>query len=353
MIKKILVGDEKYRVLIGENQIFENFLPNAVSKNNKIFIITDKNIPTKYIELVREAIPSNKVIDLLKIKPGEESKSFTNYQMILNKLAKKKYDRSDCIVAIGGGVVGDLSGFVAASYMRGIDYIQIPTSLLAQVDSSVGGKTAINIESGKNLVGAFKNPKLVLISSAFLKTLPEREFRSGIAEIVKYGLIYNKKIFNIIETQHKQILKRNQGVIEELIHESVKTKSKIVTEDERELGIRAILNFGHTYGHAIEAINNYKNILHGEAVAMGMRMASKMSMLEGHIDDKAYKKIINVFDVLSFPKNSSSNYSDLKKFISTDKKIKGGNINLILLKGIGFSFQTQKFNFENFKKSFT
>ena len=218
MIKKVLVGDEKYKVLIGKNKIFKDYLPSAVSKNNKVFIITDKNIPAEYIELVRKSIPSNKVIDLLKIKPGEESKSFTNFQMILNKLAKKKYDRSDCIVAIGGGVVGDLSGFVAASFMRGIDYIQIPTSLLAQVDSSVGGKTAINIESGKNLVGAFKNPKLVLISSALLKSLPEREFKSGIAEIIKYGLIYNKKIFNIFDKQHKQILKRNQRVIEELIH---------------------------------------------------------------------------------------------------------------------------------------
>ena len=173
MIKKVLVGDEKYKVLIGKNQIIKDYLPSALSKNNKILIISDKNIPSSYIELVRKSIPSSKVIDVLKIKPGEQSKSFSNFQMILNKLAKKKYDRSDCIVAIGGGVVGDLSGFVAASYMRGIDYIQVPTSLLAQVDSSVGGKTAINIESGKNLVGAFKNPKLVLISSALLKTLPE------------------------------------------------------------------------------------------------------------------------------------------------------------------------------------
>ena len=341
------------RFLLARIRSLRIIFPAQCQRIIKYLLLLIKNIPTGYIELIKKSIPSNKVIDLLKIKPGEESKSFANFQMILNKLAKKKYDRSDCIVAIGGGVVGDLSGFVAASFMRGIDYIQIPTSLLAQVDSSVGGKTAINIESGKNLVGAFKNPKLVLISSALLKSLPEREFKSGIAEIIKYGLIYNKKIFNIFDKQHKQILKRNQRVIEELIHESVKTKAKIVTEDERELGIRAILNFGHTYGHAIEAINNYKNVLHGEAVAMGMRMASKMSMLEGHLNEKAYKKIINVFDALNFPKNTSNNYSDLKKFILSDKKVKGGNINLILLKGIGLSFQTQKFNFENFKKSFS
>ena len=237
--------------------------------------------------------------------------------------------------------------------MRGIDYIQIPTTLLSQVDSSVGGKTAINIESGKNLVGAFKNPKLVLISSTFLRTLPDREFRAGIAEVIKYGLIYNKRIFNIFEKESKLILKRNQRIIEKLIHESVKTKAKIVTEDEKELGIRAILNFGHTYGHAIEAKNNYKSILHGEAVAMGMRMASKMSMLEGHINETAYKKIINVFEMLGLSENIANNYSDLKKFIMNDKKVKSGKINLILLKGIGLSFQTQKFNIENFKKSFS
>ena len=353
MIKKVLVGDEKYKVLIGKNEIIKDYLPDAVSKNNKILIISDTKIPNKYIELVSKSLSSSKSIDVHKIKSGESSKSFTNFQIILNKLAKKKYDRSDCIIALGGGVVGDLSGFVAASYMRGIDYIQIPTTLLAQVDSSVGGKTAINIESGKNLVGAFKNPKLVLISSALLKTLPEREFNAGIAEVIKYGLIYNKKIFNIFDKQYKLILKRNQRLIEELTHESVKTKAKIVTADEKELGIRAILNFGHTYGHAVEAKNNYKNILHGEAVAIGMRMASKMSMLEGHLSEGAYKKIINVFDALGFSKNTSGNYSDLKKFIMNDKKVKNGSINLILLKGIGLSFQTHKFNIENFKKSFS
>ena len=353
MIKKVLVGEEKYKVLIGKNEVIKDYLPDAVSKNNKILIISDTKIPNKYIELVSKSLSSSKVIDVHKIKSGEASKSFTNFQIILNKLAKKKYDRSDCIIALGGGVVGDLSGFVAASYMRGIDYIQIPTTLLAQVDSSVGGKTAINIESGKNLVGAFKNPKLVLISSALLKTLPKREFNAGIAEVIKYGLIYNKKIFNTFDKQYKLILKRNQRLIEELIHESVKTKAKIVTADEKELGIRAILNFGHTYGHAIEAKNNYKNILHGEAVAIGMRMASKMSMLEGHLSEKSYKKIINVFDALGFSKNTSGNYSDLKKFIMNDKKVKNGSINLILLKGIGLSFQTHKFNIENFKKSFS
>ena len=353
MIKKVLVGDEKYKVLIGKNDIFKNYLPDSIKNNKKIFIISDKNIPTKYIELIKRPITSSKVVNIHKIKAGEESKSFSNFQNILNKLAKKKYDRSDCIIAIGGGVVGDLSGFVAASYMRGIDYIQVPTTLLAQVDSSVGGKTAINIESGKNLVGAFKNPKLVLISSSFLKTLPDREFKAGIAEVIKYGLIYNKKIFKIFQKHCKLILQKKPKIIEDLIYESVKTKAKIVTEDEKELGIRAVLNFGHTYGHALEAQSNYKNILHGEAVAMGMRMASKMSMLEGHITKDDYEKITDLFDALKFSKNTSNSYSDLKKFIMTDKKVKNGNINLILLKNIGESFQTQKFDMENFKRSFS
>ena len=352
-MKKVFVGDERYKVLIGKNDIFKNYLPDSIKKNQKIFIISDKNIPSKYIELIMRPITSSKVVNIHKIKAGEESKSFSNFQNILNKLAKKKYDRSDCIIAIGGGVVGDLSGFVAASYMRGIDYIQVPTTLLAQVDSSVGGKTAINIESGKNLVGAFKNPKLVLISSSFLKTLPDREFKAGLAEVIKYGLIYNKKIFKIFQKHCKLILQKKPNIIEELIYESVKTKAKIVTEDEKELGIRAVLNFGHTYGHALEAKSNYKNILHGEAVAMGMRMASKMSMLEGHINKDDYEKIIDIFDALKFSNNTSNSYSDLKKFIMTDKKVKNGNVNLILLKNIGESFQTQKFDLENFKRSFS
>ena len=175
MIKKVLVGDEKYKVLIGKNEIIKDYLPDAVSKNNKILIISDTKIPNKYIELVSKSLPSSKALDVHKIKSGEASKSFTNFQIILNKLAKKKYDRSDCIIALGGGVVGDLSGFVAASYMRGIDYIQIPTTLLAQVDSSVGGKTAVNHPKGKNLIGAFYQPIAVFIDPETLITLPTRD----------------------------------------------------------------------------------------------------------------------------------------------------------------------------------
>ena len=217
MVKKVLVGDEKYKVLIGKNGIFKDFLPNSLAKNNKILIISDENIPRKYIELVIKSIPSNKVVNLHKIKPGEESKSFANFQIILNKLAKKKYDRSDCIVAIGGGVVGDLSGFVAASYMRGLDYIQIPTTLLSQVDSSVGGKTAINIPQGKNLVGAFNNPCCVMISTNYLKTLPEKEFNSGLGEVIKYALIGNNKLKNIIEKNPKQIKDKKEPLLKIII----------------------------------------------------------------------------------------------------------------------------------------
>ncbi|SVB07815.1 uncharacterized protein METZ01_LOCUS160669, partial [marine metagenome] len=182
-------------------------------------------------------------------------------------MAKKNFDRGDAIIAVGGGVVGDISGYVASSYMRGIQYIQIPTTLLAQVDSSVGGKTAINISAGKNLVGAFYNPKGVIIDITSLKTLTKRELMAGLAEVIKYGLIKNKVLFNLLQQNAQKIMNLNNRVIEKMIYESISTKASIVTKDETEKGIRAILNFGHTIGHAIEAQGKYRKILHGEAVA--------------------------------------------------------------------------------------
>ena len=191
--------------------------------------------------------------------------------------------RDSCLLALGGGMVGDITGFCAATYLRGIPYIQIPTTLLSQVDSSVGGKTAINIKQGKNLVGAFNNPALVLISTNYLSTLPKKEFKSGLGEIVKYAFIKNKKLYKLLELNGNKVLKKEPKILEEIITESIKTKAKIVTEDEKEQGIRAILNFGHTFGHAIEAYEKYKGITHGEAITLGMVIALRISLLEKHL----------------------------------------------------------------------
>ena len=266
-------------------------------------------------------------------------------------MADNNFDRTDLIIAVGGGVVGDISGYVASSYLRGIQFIQIPTTLLAQVDSSVGGKTAINISAGKNLVGAFYNPKGVIIATSVLKTLPNREFKAGLAEVIKYALSKNKSLFSLLEKHAKEILLMDQKIIEEIIFASIHTKAQIVTRDEKENGIRAILNFGHTFGHAIEAHGKYKKILHGEAVAKGMKVASRISFLENLISEKEYKKVISLLEMFEFDLSLNQyNYEELKPYIFRDKKIKAGRLNLVLLNRLSKAIISSSFDTKNLKK---
>ncbi len=336
MYKKILAGvHKKYPIIIGKKSICKEFLPKAVKNNSKVMIITDFGVPKEIIESIDKILKKeSKFVKIHKIAQGENSKSFAQFEKTQNKLAQLRFDRTDCIIALGGGVVGDLAGYIASSYQRGIDFIQIPTTLLAQVDSSVGGKTAINLEHGKNLVGAFYNPKLVLVCSEFLKTLPKRQYYAGLAEVLKYGIISNKKIF----------------IINELIFLSIKTKAKIVLEDEKENGIRAILNYGHTYGHAIEALSNFKDILHGEAVLIGMLKATNMSYFsaQGQLcwEERTEIEDIIVSMIKKFNPNLLSKKYNLTKFkrsMMGDKKVKSGKLNLVLIKSIGSAFVTDSF----------
>ena len=286
-------GETKYNIHISGNNFPKAILNKHLKNKNKILIITDDGIPKNYIKKLKNII-NDKNVYIFSLKSGEKSKSFSSYQKILNKLFELKFDRSDIVIAFGGGVVGDITGFSAATYMRGIKYIQIPTTLLAQVDSSVGGKTAINVAQGKNLVGAFYNPSLVIVSTYFLNTLSDEEFKSGLGEVVKYALIGNKKLRSIIERNSQQIISREESVLKSIIEESIKTKSKIVTKDEKENGIRAILNFGHTFGHAIEAYKNYKGITHGAAITLGMVIASRISFYEGYIKNYQLDNVVNL-----------------------------------------------------------
>ena len=344
-------GQSRYDIHIGKN-ISKSILNKHLGNKNKVLIISDNGVPKKHIKELKNKI-NNKKITIFTLNKGEKSKSFSSYKKILNKLLELKFDRSDIIIALGGGVVGDIAGFSAATYLRGIRYIQIPTTLLAQVDSSVGGKTAINVIQGKNLVGAFYNPSLVLISTSFLGTLSEDEYKSGLGEVVKYALIGNKKLRNIIEKNSKDIINRNESILKTIIEESIKTKSNIVTKDEKESGIRAILNFGHTFGHAIEAHNNYKNITHGAAITLGMVMASKLSFFEGHINDYQLDNIVNLIDSLGLNTDHSKyKYSQLKQYFLSDKKIKDGKLNLILIDKNFNAFITSKFNNKNISKAF-
>ena len=340
-------GHTKYNIHLSNKKISKNILNKFLSNKNKVLIITDSGVPKKFLRSLKKDINTKHQYSMI-LEKGEKSKSFKTYQYILNRLAELKFDRSDYLIALGGGVVGDITGFVASTYLRGIDYIQIPTTLLSQVDSSVGGKTAINIQQGKNLVGAFYNPKLVLISTSFLKTLSDKEYKSGLGEIVKYSLIGNKKLKKIIEDRSQLIVEKDESILIKIIEESIKTKSKIVTKDEKESGIRAILNFGHTFGHAIEAYNNYKNITHGAAITLGMVIASKLSFYEGYIKDYQLDNIINMIESLGLNTDHSKySYSKLKKYMASDKKVKDGKLNLILIDKRFNAFKTSKYNIKN------
>lgn len=350
---KVGKGSSKYEVIISKNALTKSNLAPQIKSSKNILIVTDSGIPKKYIKELRAKISNNKNIYTHELPQGETSKSANEYLNLLEKLAKLKFDRSDLMIALGGGMVGDITGFTAASYLRGIDFIQIPTSLLAQVDSSVGGKTAINIERGKNLVGAFYNPKLVLISTSFLETLSNNQFRSGLGEIVKYSLLGNKKIRSILENNSKEIQKKDPIVMENLISESIKTKAKIVTKDEKENGIRAILNLGHTFGHAIEAFKKYKGITHGQAVIYGIQIIARISYLEGLIDQSKYKDLDNTIHSLELDTDFQKfKYQDLKKFIMNDKKVTQGKLNLIMLDKNLNGFKTNKFDSKNLSKAF-
>jgi 3-dehydroquinate synthase len=345
-------GPTKYDVIIAKNALNKKNLSTRLRNTSKVLIVTDSGIPKKYIKELKVILDKQKV-HLHTIKEGEKSKSFNTYTNILEKLADLKFDRSDCMIALGGGVVGDITGFCAASYLRGISFIQIPTTLLAQVDSSVGGKTAINIKQGKNLVGAFYNPSLVLISTKYLETLSKDNYKSGLGEITKYALIGNKRLYKFMQLNAEKIKLKKLSVLEEIIEESVKTKAKIVTSDEREKGLRAILNFGHTFGHAIEAHSKYKGISHGAAVTLGMVIAAKISFYEGYIRANQLDDMINLIESLGLNIDYSKySYEDLKGYILNDKKVSKGKLNLILINNKGKAFKTEQYKIDTLRKAF-
>ena len=350
MAKELVAGrkNNQYKIHIGQNAISKKYLTPLIKSHRKLLIISDSGVPKEIIEKVHHLSEATSKVFTFTLNQGESSKSLGNFQKIINFLIGHQFDRSDAIIAVGGGVVGDISGYVASSYLCGIQFIQIPTTLLAQVDSSVGGKTAINIPAGKNLVGAFYNPKGVIIDTGSLYSLSARQFNAGLAEVLKYGLIQNKKLLNLLSHNVLDILNRKPKIVEQIIFESLKTKAKIVTQDEKETGIRAVLNFGHTFGHAIEAHGKYKKILHGEAVAKGMLVASKISCLEGYISENEFLKISSLLEAYGFDLSLKQyKYLDLKPFIFRDKKMQGGSLNLILLQGLSQAFVINSFKDKN------
>ncbi len=345
-MKKLLVRtkDKTYPIVIEKNIIkkFGLIQKKILPEVNKILIITSSNIPKKYIHHLKKNIKKNIFTKLIVLSYGEKIKSNKTIIKIDNLLSANNFDRKDLVVALGGGVIGDLAGFAASIFKRGISFVQIPTTLLSQVDSSVGGKTGINNSFGKNLIGTFYQPDFVLIDTETLRTLPKRELIAGSAEILKYSLIMNKKFFNWLNINfQKIILQKNDMVTEKAIYESCKCKSVIVKKDEKEKNIRAILNFGHTFGHALETFTGYsKKLIHGEAVFIGMLVAAKISNSMGFLSKKELEKIEQFYKNHKIPYQYSSfikkkDLGKLLKIMEKDKKVETKKIKLILLKTIG------------------
>lgn len=306
-------------------------------KGKKIFIITDKNVDKFYGNLVlRNLTNSGYDVKKMVLKPGEETKNFLTLPLVYDELLNFRFTRSDLIITLGGGVIGDLGGFVASTYLRGVAFVQCPTTLLAQVDSSVGGKVGVDLDKGKNLVGSFYHPKKVVIDPEVLNTLSDRVFNDGMAEVIKYGCIKDKDFFgNLMNYSNKKEVVHN---IEYIIHNCCKIKKEIVEKDEKDMGERMLLNFGHTIGHAIEQYFNYTKYTHGEAVAIGMYEITKLSEELG-ITKVGTKDIIK--DILikyELPYELTIDINELIETMKLDKKNLKNNINLIFLKEIGESF---------------
>jgi 3-dehydroquinate synthase/shikimate kinase/3-dehydroquinate synthase len=347
---KINGMSKKYPIIIGPNIIsnFANISHKYNLKFDRYLLVIDKNVPKKMVHKINSKIFKKKIIHYFDA--SEKNKDQKNVNLILDILLNNNFSRSDCLIAIGGGITGDISAFAASLFKRGLNFINIPTTLLSQVDSSIGGKTGINTKHGKNLIGSFYQPKMVISDTNFLNTLPQREIICGYAEILKHSIISNKNLYKYLDKNIDKILNLQSPFIEKSIFESCKIKKMIVEKDEMETGLRKILNFGHTFAHAFEATLKYsKKLNHGEAVILGMNTALKFSLKKKFLNKSNYNSIIKHMNNSRFPNKLSKYFAikDIKKilaYMSNDKKNNSSMINLILLKKIGLTIINKKFS---------
>ena len=354
---KVKTKLENYPIIIGSNLV--NNLNSYLNKNSIIFnqclLVIDKNVPNKMISKLTNSLKKNKVHKFIFVA-NEKNKNINYVNKILKILLDKNFSRQDCVFTVGGGITGDVGGFAASLYKRGLNFINIPTTLLSQVDSSIGGKTGVNTKEGKNLLGSFYQPKLVTSDIEFLKSLSKREIICGYGEVFKHSLILNKSFFKYLNINSSKILSLKSPFIEKTIFESCKIKKKIVEKDEKEKHIRKILNFGHTFAHALEATLGYsKKLNHGEAVILGIILALKFSLNIRLIATKDYNTIIKHVLNAKLPSNIKNyfSYKDLNKiltFMSKDKKNISKKINLILLKKIGSTVINNEYEDQKIKK---
>ena len=321
---------KNYKVHLG----YENYkeILNYVDDKKKIFIITDENLKKLHLKELTTILDDERINYFnFILKSGEDSKSLKSVERIMNSMAEQKMSRSDIVIAFGGGVVGDIAGFCASIYQRGIEYIQIPTTLLAAVDSSVGGKTAVNLESGKNLVGSFKQPLSVICNLDTFKTLSKEEFNNGVYECIKYGILFDRDYFDIFLKEDFDV---NSNRLMEVVESAIKFKSKVVKDDEFDFGKRRLLNLGHTFGHGIEQASAYK-IKHGFAVGLGMEIVSKISYALSGVSKEELEEILSVMEKYRNVKLPTISPQEILLYVLLDKKIYDGVINMIVPKSIG------------------
>ncbi|MDA0820917.1 MAG: 3-dehydroquinate synthase [Proteobacteria bacterium] len=338
-IVQVELGPRSYPIFIGSGLLADRSMLASQIESRQIMIVSNTTVAPLYIGLVEEALEGRSVHSVI-LPDGEEFKTLESFEKIISALLEQHFDRSCTLLALGGGVIGDLAGYAAASYQRGVKFVQIPTTLLAQVDSSVGGKTAVNHPLGKNMIGSFHQPTCVIADLATLNTLPQRELRAGLAEIIKYGLIDDPEFFVWLEKHLEDLLLLDKDCLEHAIRQSCQNKANIVATDELESGIRALLNLGHTFGHGLENVLGYGRWLHGEAVACGMSMAADLSTRMGLMHEGDYARVVSLISRAGLPIAPPENVDpmSLENAMKIDKKNRGGRIRLVLLRSIGDAF---------------
>ena len=332
---EIALGERSYPILIGPRLLADDELLSKHIAARNLLIVTNETVAPLYLRPLAAALKQRRTASVV-LPDGEQYKTLDTLSRIFDALVSERMNRDAAVIALGGGVIGDMAGFAAACYQRGIDYIQVPTTLLAQVDSSVGGKTAVNHPSAKNMIGAFHQPRCVIADTATLHTLPEREYAAGIAEIVKYGLIYDSAFFAWLEEHAEALLGRVDGAVIHAVRRSCEIKAEVVGIDEREQGLRAILNLGHTFGHAIETASGYGNWLHGEAVAAGMVMAADLSERLGWLPSADKQRAIDLLKRFKLPVEPPRIGAErARELMGLDKKVLDGKVRLVLLRSLG------------------
>lgn len=343
---EVALGERAYPIFIGQQVLADADLWSGYIRGQQVMIVTNDTIAPLYLESLTETLASTgKQIDTVVLPDGEQYKNLDTLNQIYDALLDKRHNRTTTLIALGGGVIGDMTGYAAASYQRGVDFIQIPTTLLSQVDSSVGGKTGVNHALGKNMIGAFHQPRAVVIDTDTLNTLPDQELSAGMAEVIKYGLIVDESFLTWIEGNIDRLMARQPAALAEAIYRSCAIKAEVVAEDEREAGKRALLNLGHTFGHAIETHAGYGNWLHGEAVAAGTVLAALLSERLGWLSAADVERVKAIFRKARLPLEppagmSTQQFMDL---MAVDKKVIDGQLRLVLLKQLGAALVTADF----------